>query len=245
MISGPPDRFETQSRIFGATGSLLVASVMLFVFPVLTMAPLSHKPGKDPALSLKYLIVPAKLPPVPQPLAKAVEQPRAKEHIVKRPASKPIPRKVAEVRKEKKTLEKQVVEQPVPTTLPVQQVEETPAPSAEPSAAPAVAGQSVMPDEPAAYEQTMVDAIPTAMSQERPEYPYRARRMNITGEVEIRFLVNREGAVSDLQILRADPDGIFEESVRKAVDTWRFTPGMKNGRPVATWMRTTINFEIE
>ena len=69
--------------------------------------------------------------------------------------------------------------------------------------------------------------------------------MNVTGFVEIRFLVTNKGQVEDLEIIRSRPKGVFETSVRKSVMDWRFTPGVKNGRSVATWITTTINFELE
>ncbi|HIQ38210.1 MAG TPA: energy transducer TonB [Desulfocapsa sulfexigens] len=89
-----------------------------------------------------------------------------------------------------------------------------------------------------------MDSIPAAISKDKPGYPYRARRMNVTGFVEIRFLVNKKGRVEGLEIIHDKPAGTFAKSVREAVMRWRFNPGIKNNRSVATWMTTTINFEL-
>lgn len=96
-----------------------------------------------------------------------------------------------------------------------------------------------------AFEMGDVDAIPMTTMKLKPVYPYRARRTHITGAVDIRFLVDTTGSVRMLEILKAVPPKIFEDSVRQAVTRWKFQPGRKDGKPVNTWMVTTIKFELE
>lgn len=95
------------------------------------------------------------------------------------------------------------------------------------------------------FEIGDVDATPMPTVKLEPVYPYRARRMNTTGSVDIRFLVDSTGTVQTLEILKADPEGIFEDSVRQAVTRWKFQPGRKDGKAVKTWMVTTITFELD
>lgn len=98
---------------------------------------------------------------------------------------------------------------------------------------------------PSHYELGQVDRAPMIASQLPPPYPYTARRRGIQGAVLVRFLVDEKGHVQHLEIMRAKPPGVFEETVLRTVPRWRFRPGRKDGRPVATWVETTIKFELK
>lgn len=95
------------------------------------------------------------------------------------------------------------------------------------------------------YDHGEVDRMPMAVFKMKPIYPYRAKRLNITGKVDVKFLVDEKGYVSSIKILKSIPDGIFDESVRKALASWRFSPGEFDGRAVSTWVVTTIEFDME
>lgn len=113
-----------------------------------------------------------------------------------------------------------------------------PAPAPTPSAAPAASFKEF-------YGMDEVDQAPVATEKSRPAYPYRARRLNLNGEVDIKFMVDSSGRVSQVTVLRATPPKLFDQSVRKAVSNWRFAPGKVRGRPVNTWVTTTIVFRID
>ncbi|MEW6076196.1 MAG: TonB family protein [Thermodesulfobacteriota bacterium] len=85
----------------------------------------------------------------------------------------------------------------------------------------------------------------TAVSRMPPLYPLGARRASIEGWVEIEFLVDTGGRVEDIRIIKAQPPGVFEESVRQAVAGWRFQPGTVQGDPVRTLVTTTVRFDLE
>lgn len=96
-----------------------------------------------------------------------------------------------------------------------------------------------------AYDQADVDQVPVSIVKTRPAYPYRARRLNLSGEVRVKFLVESSGHVRDIKIIQADPPDVFDHSVISALSRWRFAPGRLQGRPVATWVTTTIVFRLE
>jgi protein TonB len=108
----------------------------------------------------------------------------------------------------------------------------------ETAALPAAGPQTV-------FDQADVDQVPVAVVKSRPGYPYRARRMNLSGEVQVKFLVTPEGRVRDIRIISARPPDVFDHSVRSALSAWRFEPGRMAGRPVSTWVTTTIVFNLE
>lgn len=95
------------------------------------------------------------------------------------------------------------------------------------------------------YGMKDVDQTPVATLKTTPAYPYRARRLNLNGEVDVKFLVDTTGRVSRISILRATPSGLFDDSVLRSLAAWRFTPGKVKGQPVNTWVTTTISFRID
>ncbi|MDL1964123.1 MAG: energy transducer TonB [Deltaproteobacteria bacterium] len=95
------------------------------------------------------------------------------------------------------------------------------------------------------YNQGEVDRMPMAFFKMKPIYPYRAKRLNITGKVEVKFLVDETGYVSNITILKSTPPGIFDDSVFKALPSWKFSPGEVRGHAVSTWVVTTIQFDME
>jgi protein TonB len=97
----------------------------------------------------------------------------------------------------------------------------------------------------ASYGLLEVDRIPVATLKPRPVYPYRAQRLNLDGEVNVKFLVDTNGWVSRITILKSTPPKLFDRSVTDALATWRFSPGKLRGKPVNTWMTTTIAFRID
>ena len=77
-----------------------------------------------------------------------------------------------------------------------------------------------------------------------PEYPARARQRGIEGWVEFEYTVTPQGTVSEVRILRAQPQGIFEQSVERAVRRWRFNPATEKGVPVSRTQRLRHRFEL-
>ena len=53
------------------------------------------------------------------------------------------------------------------------------------------------------YEQGEVDQQPLAIFKLKPPYPFQARRLNISGSVRVKFLVDNEGRVSNITILKS------------------------------------------
>ena len=94
-------------------------------------------------------------------------------------------------------------------------------------------------------DQDAVDVIPVPRFKAAPRYPYRAKRMGREGTVKVRFLVDKEGNVSDVRIVEASAPGFFEEAVIEAVSSWKYAPGELMGRQVATLVTTMVEFKLE
>ncbi|MBU0484678.1 MAG: TonB family protein [Proteobacteria bacterium] len=98
---------------------------------------------------------------------------------------------------------------------------------------------------PNSFSLAEVDQPPAPLFQLQPNYPYSAKRSNVTGKVSVMFLVDQTGNVFEVKILTAEPKGIFEESVKSALAKWKFVPGKLEGRSVPTWVATTFRFELD
>lgn len=77
------------------------------------------------------------------------------------------------------------------------------------------------------------------------QYPYRANRLQIEGVVTVRFTVLEDGSVTNVEIVSAKPEGLFEDNVLECVPRWRFEPGRVGGKPVV-WSRLyDVLFELK
>ena len=97
---------------------------------------------------------------------------------------------------------------------------------------------------PRGFELHQVDSAPRLLHSVPPDYPFAARSRNIQGSVTVRFLVDESGRVDEPTVLKADPPGVFESSVLKAVRRWRFSPGQRHGKPVPTWVELPVRFDL-
>lgn len=83
----------------------------------------------------------------------------------------------------------------------------------------------------AAVMATGFAAAPALASADRetvnvvaPEYPRGAERRNLEGHVTVRYNVTPEGEVADVEVVEATPAGVFERSVLRALERWRYAP---------------------
>ncbi|MBN3519579.1 energy transducer TonB [Algoriphagus lutimaris] len=75
-------------------------------------------------------------------------------------------------------------------------------------------------------------------------YPDQARRMGVEGTVIVKFVVNKDGSVSNVEILRGIGAGADEEALRVVQNSPDWKPGNQRGRAVNTRMRLPIRFML-
>ncbi len=93
------------------------------------------------------------------------------------------------------------------------------------------------------FDISMLDQIPAAKFQARPQYPFEMRRAGIAGEVVVDFIVDTNGDVQNAYALRSSQRE-FEAAAVQAVSKWKFKPGRKGGRDVPTHMQVPIVFTL-
>jgi protein TonB len=74
----------------------------------------------------------------------------------------------------------------------------------------------------------------------QPEYPAMARAVHISGTVQLRAIIARDGAVRELQVISGNP--LLVQAARAAVLRWRYRPTLLNGEPVEVETYITANF---
>jgi TonB family protein len=75
-----------------------------------------------------------------------------------------------------------------------------------------------------------------------PEFPEVARENDLAGYVDLEFTVHPDGSVTDVTVLKARPEGVFEKSAVAAVRQWRYQPIERDGLPVTEHARLRLNF---
>lgn len=100
------------------------------------------------------------------------------------------------------------------------------------------------PTGPMVFGEAQLDKLPRLTCNVAPLYPFRAKRLGLSGSVKIEYLVEKNGRVSRIKILGATPPGIFERSVLDAVGKWTFNPGEIAGQAVKVRRTKTIFFDI-
>lgn len=90
-------------------------------------------------------------------------------------------------------------------------------------------------------QQEAVDERPILLNQPRPLFTEEARKNKVQGVVRVKILVDTNGTVKEVILMRGLPDGLNEQAIRAAYQM-RFRPAMKNGQPISYWL---TNVEVE
>src|SRR5690606_2509820 len=76
-------------------------------------------------------------------------------------------------------------------------------------------------------------------------YPELAKENNIQGRVTVRFVVDEEGKVSDVTVVRGIGGGCDEEAKRVVMKMPKWKPGKQNGKAVKVYYTLPISFRLE
>jgi protein TonB len=76
-------------------------------------------------------------------------------------------------------------------------------------------------------------------------YPAMARENNVSGKVYVRFVVEKDGSLTDISVVRDLGFGTGEEAVRLLKTSKRWKPGIQNGRPVRVTYTQPISLAIQ
>ena len=92
-------------------------------------------------------------------------------------------------------------------------------------------------------EQSDKDAVP--IIQVEPFYPDKAARQGIEGWVQLSFSIGKDGSVTNIQIVDAEPRNIFNREAKQALRKWRYKAKFVDGAPVVqTGQQVRIDFNL-
>ncbi len=84
---------------------------------------------------------------------------------------------------------------------------------------------------------------PRVIHRVEPRYTETARKICVEGVVVLSLLIDTDGRVADITVLRGLPFGLTENAV-SAARQWQFEPCTFNGNPVNVRYTLTVRFRI-
>jgi TonB family protein len=86
---------------------------------------------------------------------------------------------------------------------------------------------------------------PTVTTRVPVRYPTEAARLQIRGTVILRCIIELDGTVSDVTVLKSlDRETGLDDEAVKAVKQWRFAPGRRDGVPVRVATPVSVTFSF-
>lgn len=76
------------------------------------------------------------------------------------------------------------------------------------------------------------------------KYPENAKKERIQGKVYVSFVIEKDGSVSNIKVLRDIGGGCGEEAVRVVKQMPKWKPGRQRGKRVRTQYNLPINFNL-
>ncbi len=91
-----------------------------------------------------------------------------------------------------------------------------------------------------------IDTMPVPQVRVQPRYPNRAIERGLEGYVDVRFDITKIGTTSNVIVVNANPEGVFDRAAVKAVQRWKYQPQLVEGEAIETKNIThRIVFEME
>ena len=85
---------------------------------------------------------------------------------------------------------------------------------------------------------------PKKLFSPNPQYTEIARKARIQGVVIVEAIIDKQGNVTEVKILKGLPMGL-DKAAADAVAKWRFESATLNGKPVAVIYNLTVNFRLQ
>jgi TonB family protein len=105
------------------------------------------------------------------------------------------------------------------------------------------AGSSLAGDVGEVFEVGHGVSEPEVVYQKPADYPKEARDANIEGAVLLSGVVQRDGTVRDIKVVRS-LDPVLDQKAIESVSQWRFKPGMKDKVPVDVFVKLEVVFRM-
>jgi TonB family protein len=84
---------------------------------------------------------------------------------------------------------------------------------------------------------------PQVISKKEPEFTNEARSAHVQGSVLFSIVIDTDGKPTDITLISPLGFGL-DEQAQRAIETWRFKPAQKDGRPVKVRANVEVNFRF-
>ncbi|MBZ9610269.1 energy transducer TonB [Rheinheimera maricola] len=86
----------------------------------------------------------------------------------------------------------------------------------------------------------------TPLVRVEPRYPIAAARDGITGWVQLSFTIDKTGAVTQVEVLSAEPANVFNREAIRALKRWKYQPKIVNGEAInQPNMQVQLDFSLQ
>jgi protein TonB len=89
-----------------------------------------------------------------------------------------------------------------------------------------------------------VPAMCLPMVRSEPDYPALALRRRIEGHVIVEVAIDRSGSVSKTSVVQAEPAGVFDDAVLRAVRRWRYKVSGDDAEASCDRAQVRLRFEL-
>lgn len=89
-----------------------------------------------------------------------------------------------------------------------------------------------------------VEVKPQPIAQVNPRYPDLARRAGIEGQAVVKALVDVDGSVMEVTILKSSGNQMLDEEALLAARSWKFSPAKQRDRFVRVYVAIPMEFRL-
>ncbi len=75
-------------------------------------------------------------------------------------------------------------------------------------------------------------------------YPENAQKNNVQGRVVVRFVVGKDGKISDAKVMKGVDPELDAEAVKVIMNMPKWEPGEAGGKPVASYFNLPVSFKL-
>lgn len=209
---------DQRTMRWAVAAALLFHIIFLPIMLILDFQSESVEPAEKPKI---YVVQQVRFKPPPPKQQQEIPKPKAK----KVPIPDPTPEEPEPIR-----LPDEITpEVNLPETDVIFDIPEGPPPSPEPEGPIQVGGD--------------VQA-PVKTHAPQPQYTEIARKARLQGVVIVQAIIDKEGNVTNVKILKGLGMGLDQAAV-DAIKKWRFQPATLHGKPVAVYYNLTVNFRLQ
>ena len=89
-----------------------------------------------------------------------------------------------------------------------------------------------------------VEVKPKPVVQAKPRYPDLARRAGIEGQTVVKALVDIDGSIMEVQVLKSSGNQMLDQAALTAARKWKFSPAKQRDKFVRVYVSIPINFRL-